>query len=85
MKRKEVVKMKKEKIYVIYDYFYKTKDTAIDSLAFKDREKAIEYVESKLTQEEIEYNKKVKNRKLMCWFEFVSKDICYNIKEVDLV
>ena len=24
MKRKEVVKMKKEKIYVIYDYFYKT-------------------------------------------------------------
>ena len=85
MKRKEVVKMKKEKIYVIYDYFYKTKDTAIDSLAFKDKEKAIEYVESKLTQEEIEYNKKAKNRKLMCWFEFVSKDICYHIKEVDLI
>ena len=85
MKRKEVTKMKKEKIYVIYDYFYKTEDTAIDSLAFKDREKAIEYVESKLTQEEIEYNKKAKNRKLMCWFEFVSKDICYHIKEVDLV
>ena len=34
--------MKKEKIYVIYDYFYKTEDTAIDSLAFKDKEKAIE-------------------------------------------
>ena len=85
MKRKEVVKMKKEKIYVIYDYFYKTEDTAIDSLAFKDREKAIEYVESKLTQEEIEYNKKAKNRKLMCQFEFVSKDICYHIKEVDFV
>ena len=77
--------MKKEKIYVIYDYFYKTEDTAIDSLAFKDKEKAIEYVESKLTQEEIEYNKKAKNRKFMCWFEFVSKDICYHIKEVDLV
>ena len=44
MKRKEVVKMKKEKIYVIYDYFYKTEDTAIDSLAFKDKEKAIEKV-----------------------------------------
>ena len=77
--------MKKEKIYVIYDYFYKTEDTAIDSLAFKDKEKAIEYIENKLTQEEIEYNKKAKNRELMCWFEFVSKDICYHIKEVDLV
>ena len=41
MKRKEVVKMKKEKIYVIYDYFYKIEDTAIDSLAFKDKEKAL--------------------------------------------
>ena len=40
MKRKEVKKKKKEKIYVIYDYFYKTEDTAIDSLAFKDKEKA---------------------------------------------
>ena len=85
MKRKEVVKMKKEKIYVIYNYFYRTEDTALSSLAFKDREKAIEYVESKLTKEEIEYNKTAKNRQLMCWYEFVSKNICYNIKEVDLV
>lgn len=85
MKRKEVVKMKKEKIYVIYNYFYRTEDTALSSLAFKDREKAIEYVESKLTKEEIEYNKKAKNRQLMCWYEFVSKNICYNIKEVDLI
>ena len=77
--------MKKEKIYVIYGYFCKTKDTAIDSIAFKDKEKAIEYVESKLTKEEIEYNKKVKNRKFIYWYEFVSKNICYNIKEVDLV
>ena len=77
--------MKKEKIYVIYNYFYRTEDTALSSLAFKDREKAIEYVESKLTKEEIEYNKKAKNRQLMYWYEFVSKNICYNIKEVDLI
>lgn len=77
--------MKKEKIYVIYNYFYRTEDTALSSLAFKDKEKAIEYVESKLTKEEIEYNKKAKNRQLMCWYEFVSKNICYNIKEVDLI
>ena len=52
MKKKEVTKMKKEKIYVIYDYFYKTKDTAIDSLAFKDKEKASNKDEEKASNED---------------------------------
>lgn len=71
-------------IYNIYCYFYKTKDFALDNIAFKDKDKAIKYIESKLTKEEIEKNRKAKDRNLMCWYEFVSKDICYNIKVVNL-
>lgn len=74
----------KQEIYAVYCYFYKTKDFTLDSVAFKDRESAIQYIESKLTTEEIEKNRKAKNRNLMSWYEFTSKDICYNIKVLDL-
>lgn len=78
--------MKKE-IYVIYN---KSKNdnsliSGVDNIAFKEKEKAIEYIEGKLNAEEIEKNRKAKERNLQSWFEFFSKDYIYYIKVVDLV
>lgn len=78
--------MKKE-IYVIYNHRKGSTQliNAIDNIAFTSKEKAIEYIENKLTKEEIEKNRAVKRRNLASWFEFASKDIIYDIKVVDLV
>ena len=85
MKRKEVVKMKKEKIYVIYNIFKKTNTISIDNISFRDMEKAIEYCESKMNSEELEHRQKMLNRKLINWFEFFTKNYIYYIKEIDLI
>lgn len=78
--------MKKE-IFVIYNSFIgeNTLISNVDNIAFTDKEKAIEYIEKKLNAEEIEKNRKAKERNLQSWFEFFSKDYIYYIKVVDLV
>ena len=85
MKRKEVEKMKKEKIYIIYNIFKKTNTISIDNISFRDMEKAIEYCESKMNSEELEHRQKMLNRKLINWFEFFTKNYIYYIKEIDLI
>ncbi len=77
--------MKKEKIYVIYNVFLKTGEiSAIDNVAFRDVEKAVEYIESKLTEQEILKNRKAKQRNLQNNYEFISKDYIYYWKEITL-
>ena len=75
----------KEEIYVIYDYFKETGDYGLDNVAFRDKDKAIEYIESKLNKEEIEKNRNAKKRNIQKWYEFFSKRVIYYIKVVDLV
>nr|DAG70229.1 MAG TPA: hypothetical protein [Caudoviricetes sp.] len=77
--------MKKEKIYVIYNLYLKTGTiSAIDNVAFRDVEKAVEYIESKLTEQEILNNRKAKQRNLQSNYEFISKDYIYYWKEITL-
>lgn len=78
--------MKKE-IFVIYNSFIgdTTLISNVDNIAFTDKEKAIEYIESKLSKEEIEKNRKAKERNLQNWYEFFSKNYIYYIKVVDLI
>ena len=78
--------MNKE-IYVIYNHRKGSTQmiNAVDNVAFTDKEKAIAYIESKLTKEEIEKNRVVKRRNLASWYEFASKDIIYDIKVVSLI
>lgn len=51
---------------------------------YKTKEDAIEFVESRLTPEEIERNKIVKKRLLKNWYEFDSKSHSYEIKVLNL-
>lgn len=78
--------MKNQEICVIYNTFKRGNQliSKIDNVAFKDVDKAIEYIESKLTEEEILKNRKAKNRNLQDWFEFSSKDYIYYIKIITL-
>lgn len=77
--------MGKEKIYVIYNLYLKTGEiSAIDNVAFRDVEKAVEYIESKLTEKEIVNNRKAKQRNLQSNYEFISKDYIYYWKEITL-
>lgn len=77
--------MGKEKIYVIYNLYLKTGEiSAIDNVAFRDVEKAVEYIESKLTEKEILNNRKAKQRNLQSNYEFISKDYIYYWKEITL-
>ncbi len=77
--------MKKEKIYVIYNLYLKTGTiSAVDNVAFRDVEKAVEYIESKLTEQEILNNRKAKQRNLQYDYEFTSKDYIYYWKEITL-
>lgn len=77
--------MEKEKIYVIYNLYLKTGEiSAIDNVAFRDVEKAVEYIESKLTEKEISNNRKAKQRNLQSNYEFISKDYIYYWKEITL-
>lgn len=77
--------MEKEKIYVIYNLYLKTGEiSAIDNVAFRDVEKAVEYIESKLTEKEILNNRKAKQRNLQSNYEFISKDYIYYWKEITL-
>lgn len=75
----------KKQIFVIYNTFKKTETITIDNVAFKEKEKAIEYIESKLNAEELEHNRKMQNRNLRNWYEFFSKDYIYEIKVIDLI
>lgn len=83
--------MKKQKIYIVRNLNFKEVENKkaiiynVDNVAFKSVEKAIEYIESKLTDKDIEDNKKMHNRKLLEWYKFLDKDYQYEIKEVDLI
>ena len=76
--------MKKD-IFLIYNIFLKTGTQTIDNVSFTNKDKAIEYIESKLTKEEILKTRNAKNRNLISWYEFLSKDYNYYIKVVSLI
>lgn len=77
--------MGNQKIYVVYNLYLKTGEiSAIDNVAFRDVEKAVEYIESKLTEKEILNNRKAKQRNLQSNYEFISKDYIYYWKEITL-
>ncbi len=79
--------MKKEKIYIIKNLYRRINNAQwnIDNISFRDMDKAIEYCNSKLTEEEKEKMENIKKRKLANWYEFFSKDYIYEIKEIDLI
>lgn len=77
--------MKKEKIYIVKVFFKSLKEWGVDNISFKDMDKAIEYCNSKLTEEEQLKRENQLKRNLISWYEFYSKNYIYEIKEIDLV
>ena len=66
-------------IYVVVVTF-KNGDKNISSECYDTKEKAIEFCESRLTEQELENVNKAKNRGLACWYEFWNKNYNYDIK-----
>lgn len=71
-------------IYVIDTYFYNTKDSAIQNIAYIDKKEAIKHIESQLTENEKKSNIKNKKRGLLWWGEFMSKNKLYTIREITI-
>lgn len=71
-------------IYVIDTYFYNTKDSAIQNIAYIDKKKAIKHIESQLTENEKKSNIKNKKRGLLWWGEFMNKNKLYTIREITI-
>lgn len=71
-------------IYIIDTYFYNTKDSAIQNIAYIDKKEAIEHIESQLTENEKKSNIKNKKRGLLWWGEFMSKNKLYTIREITI-
>lgn len=71
-------------IYIIDTYFYNTKDSAIQNIAYVDKKEAIKHIESQLTENEKKSNIKNKKRGLLWWGEFLSKNKLYTIRELTI-
>lgn len=71
-------------IYIINTYFYNTKDSAIQNIAYIDKKEAIKHIESQLTENEKKSNIKNKKRGLLWWGEFMSKNKLYTIREITI-
>ena len=76
---------RKKEIYVVTQYSFEYQDTLLFATGFYDKEKAIEFVKSKMTLEDIEKDEIHKRRKLKAWNEFTTDKYCFNIKVIDLV
>ena len=48
-------------------------------------DKAIEYCQSKLTEEENRKTEDLKKRNIISWYEFIGRGYLYEIKEIDLI
>lgn len=73
-----------KKIYIIDNYFCNTGNSAISNIAYANKIDAIKHIESKLTDIEKQSNKELKEKGLLCWFEFKSKNIIYTIRDVEI-
>ena len=75
-------------IYVVISRCKRIQDftsLGISQECYKTKKQAIEFCESKLTKQEIEENKKAKNRNLKSWYEFDSQDYSYEIKVLKVI
>ena len=75
-------------IYIVMCMNTKIKDFTslnVSSTCYKEMEDAIEFCESRLTEEEKLKNRNAKKRNLQNWYEFFSKDYIYEIKILNLV
>ena len=75
-------------IYVVISRYKGRTDftsVKVSQECYKELEDAVNFCESRLTEEEILENKKAKNRNLKHWFEYDSKDYYYEIRILNLV
>ena len=75
--------MNKE-IYVVIVYSKNNTWTNVSQECYDTKEKAIEFVESRLTSEDIERHNKQLKRGLIYWYEYSSKNYIYEIKILSL-
>lgn len=56
----------------------------VDNVAFTEKSKAIEYIQSKMNEDEIKNTDNAQKRGLLSWYEFSTKRYMYEIKVVTL-
>lgn len=56
----------------------------VSQICYDTKEKAIEFVKSRLTSEELELHNKQVKRGLIEWYEFTSQNYWYEIKVLSL-
>ena len=71
-------------IYIIDTYFYNTKVSVVQNIAYTDKKQAIQHIESELTESEKNLNIKSKKGGLLWWGEFISKNKLYTIRELTI-
>lgn len=74
-------------IYIVISNNTKIKDftsIGVSQECYKTKEQAIEFCESRLTEQEILKNRNAKRRNLQSWYEFFGKDTIYEIKILNL-
>lgn len=74
-------------VYVVISRFNKRDDwtsIGISSEVYTTKKDAIEFCKSRLTEEELEHDRKMKARNMRCWYEFYSKNYTYEIKVLTL-
>lgn len=75
--------MNKE-IYIVIVYSKNNNWTNVSQECYDTKEKAIEFVESRLTNEDIERHNKQLKRGLISWYEYSNKNDIYEIKILSL-
>lgn len=73
-----------KKIYVVTEYFFKSRSYNLFGKAFNTREKATKFILEHLSTDEIEKNSKYHKRGLLTENEYIGNKHNFNIRELDL-
>lgn len=72
--------MKKNIYIVVCNYLRDSQSVKVNQDCYTTKEKAIDFINSRLNEEEKQKNENAKNRNLLKWYEFYSKNYYYTIQ-----
>lgn len=72
------------KIYIVTEYFYKTKSYGLFGKAFDTKRKAVEFILRHLSIEEMDKTERLYKRGLITENEYVGNKHNFNIRALDL-